>query len=145
MEETTAAERHWIRGIQYQYFQREISYLQRNRTPKPLLVDQFGLCIDEHQIVRCRGRFNNSSLPLGTKNPMLLPHNHHYVKSLIPDVHHRLKHSRVNDTLATICEEFWILRGRQAVKNVIRHYIICKKMDGRAYPPVNIMPDLPSV
>ena len=141
VEEITAAERHWIRGIQYQYFQREISYLQRNRTPKPLLVDQFGLFIDEHQIVRCRGRLNNSSLPLGTKNPMLLPHNHHYVKLLISDVHHRLKHSRVNDTLATIREEFWILRGRQTVKNVIRHCIICKKMDGCAYPPVN-MPDL---
>ena len=36
-----------------------------------------------------------------------------------------------------------ILKGRQAVKQVIQHCITCKKMDGLAYPAVN-PPDLSS-
>ena len=91
--------------------------------------------------MRCRGRFNNSSLQLGTKNPILLPHNHHYTK--INDVHKRLHHGGINNTLTTICEGYWILKGRQAVKQVIRHCVTCKKMDGLAYPAVN-PPDLPN-
>ena len=106
-------------------------------------MDQFGLFFDENQIMRCRGRFNNSSLQLGTKNPILLPHNHHYTKLLISDVHKRLHHGGINDTLTTIREEYWILKGRQAVEQVIRHCVTYKKMDGLAYPAVN-PPDLPN-
>lgn len=94
IEEIKSAERHWIRGIQHESFQAEMRYLQTNRTPKHLLVDQFGLFIDEN-IVRYRGSLNNSSLQLGTKNPMLLPHNHHYVKQLISDVHKKIHHSGI--------------------------------------------------
>lgn len=91
--------------------------------------------------MRCRG--NNSSLQLGAKNPILLPHDHHYVKLLINDVHKKIHHGGINDILTMIREEHWILQGRQAVKGVIQHCITCKKMDGFAYPTVN-PPDLPS-
>ena len=46
-------------------------------------------------------------------------------------------------TLTTIREEYWILKGRQAVKQVIQHCVTCKTMDGLAYPAVN-PPDLPN-
>lgn len=144
LAEITETEKYWIRCIQYERLQDEMRHLQTNRPPKPCLIDQFGLFTDKDQIVRCRGRLNNSTLPLGTKNPILLPYNHCFVKLLIIDVHERLNHSGVNDTLATVCEDFWVLKGRQAVKQIIRHCITCKKMDGHAYPPVNT-PDLPTV
>ena len=118
--------------------------MQTNRPPKPILYDQFGLFMDHDQVVRCRGRLNNSTLPLGTKNPILLPHSHCYIKLLISDFHVRMKHGGVNDTLAAIREEFWILKGRQAVKQIVRHCITCKRMDGHPYPPVSA-PDLPTV
>ena len=111
-EEIKLAERQWIRGIQHQSFQAEIRYLQTNRALKPLLVHQFGLFIDEIQIMRCRGRLNNSSLQLGKKNQILLPHDHYYVKLLVSDVHKRIHHGGINDTLTTIREEYWILKGR---------------------------------
>ena len=82
VEEIKSPERHWIKGIQHESFQAEISYLKLDRAPKPLRVDQFGLFFDENQIVRCRGRLNNSSLQLEAKNPVLLPHDHYYTKRL---------------------------------------------------------------
>ena len=93
--------------------------------------------------MRCRCRLNNSSLQLGAKNPILLPYDHHYVKLLVSDVRKWIHHGGINDTLTTIREEYWILKGRQVVKQVIRHCVTCKKMDGLAYPTVN-PPDLPS-
>ena len=143
VEEIKSAERHWIKGIQHESFQAEIRYLKLDRAPKPLRVDQFGLFFDENQIVRCQGRLNNSSLQLGVKNTILLPYDHYYTELLISDVHKRLHHGGINDTLTTIRKEYWILKGRQAVIQVIRHCVTCKKMDGLAYPAVN-PPDLPS-
>ena len=87
VEEISEAERHWIRCIQHKNFQEEIRYLQTNRPPKPILYDQFGLFMDHNQVVRCRGRLNNS-----TKNPILLPHSHWL---LITHVHVRMKHGGV--------------------------------------------------
>ena len=48
VEEIKSAERHWIRGIQQGSFQAEMKYLQSERAPKPLRVDQFGLFFDEN-------------------------------------------------------------------------------------------------
>ena len=121
----------------------EISYLQARQATKPIRVDQFGLYLDESQILRCRGRINNSSLCLRAKNPILLPYNHHYVNLLIFHVHWKLKHSGIGDTLASIREQYWVLKGRQAVKRIIRKCVTCKRMDGVAYPVVR-PPDLPT-
>ena len=41
-------------------------------------------------------------------------------------------------------ERFWILRGRQAVKRVLRRCVICKKLEGLSYP-AHISPDLPRI
>ena len=54
-----------------------------------------------------------------------------------------MKHSGITDTLATIREKFWILRGRQAVKSVIRHCVTCNKLEGLSYSSV-MPPDFPS-
>ena len=93
--------------------------------------------------LRCKGRINNSSLTLNSKQPILLPHDHPYIKLLISDVHQKVKHSGTNDTLTTLRERFWILKGKQAVGKVIRWCTLCQRMDGSAYPSVS-PPDLPS-
>ena len=142
-KEINLAERYWIRSIQLEEFPAEITYLQSRQAAKPIRIDQFGLYLDDFKILRCRGRVNNSSLCLGAKNPILLPYNHHYVHLLILHVHRKLKHSGIGDTLASIREQYWVLKGRQAVKQIIRKCVTCKRMDGVAYPVVK-PPDLPT-
>ena len=66
------------------------------------------------------------------------------VELLIRQTHERVKHSDVNNTLTTIQERFWILRGRQAVKRVLRCCAICKKLEGLSYP-ASYSPDLPNI
>ena len=101
------------------------------------------LFLDEKQLLRCRGRINNFSLPQTSKNPILLPSSHHYVDLLIRHTHELVKHSAMTNTLTTLRERFWILKGRQAVKGVLKRCVRCRKLEGLPYSSYN-SPDLPS-
>ena len=93
--------------------------------------------------MRCRGRLNNSTLSLSAKNPILLPHNHLFVNLLIQQYHERSKHSGVNDTFTLLRENYWILKGRRAVKLVRNKCVTCWKCEGLPYN-VTTTPDLPA-
>lgn len=138
------AESLWIRTVQAKAFSSEISNVQKGLEVKPHRVDQFAWYFDENHVMRCRGIINNSSLQPESKHPILLPSNHPFVELLIRQNHEKVKHSAVNNTLTTIRKGFLILRGRQAVKCVLRRCVICKKLEGLSYP-TSYSPDLPSI
>ena len=48
------------------------------------------------------------------------------------------------DTLTTLRESYWILRGREATKRIIKQCIICRKFDGVPFKP-QPTPDLPDM
>lgn len=79
-----------------------------------------------------------------SKNPDLLPSKNDLVNLMIKDVHHRIKHSGVRDTLTTLRESYWILRGREATKRIIKPCIICRTFDGVPFKP-QTTPDLPDM
>ena len=143
VDEINRAETYWIRTIQAKSFASEINFLRNGNQSKPLRVEQFALFLDDKQILRCRGRINNSTLSLSTKNPVLLPSSHPYVDLLIRHTHERVKHSAVTNTLTTLREGFWISKGRQAVKRVLKRCVTCRKLEGLPYSSYN-SPDLPS-
>ena len=138
------AEQLWIRSLQAKSFLVEITFLKShsNQAP-PIRIHQFGLFLDHTSLFRFWGRVNNATLSSTTKNPVFLPTKHPWIKLLILHVHHQVKHSGINDTLPTIREKFWILRGRQAVKRVIRCCVTCNKLEGMPYSSVMAL-DLPS-
>ena len=104
-----------------------MSHLQSNcRSSKPIRIDQYGLFIDSNKVLKCRGRINEADLPATSKQPILMPSKHHVVELLIQDVHKKIKHSGTSDTLSIIRERFWILKGRQAVKRVLKSCTIWK-------------------
>jgi len=139
------AETIWIKSIQGSSFSKEIDFLstRNSGSSAPLYVSQFGLFLDEQCILKCKGRLNNASLDLGSKNPILLPSRHRFVELLIEDAHNRVKHNGIRDTLTTIRERYWILRGREATKRIIKKCVVCRKAEGAPYksPPP---PDLPT-
>ena len=56
--------------------------------------------------------------------------------------HHNVKHSGVSDTLTYLRERYWILKGWQVVRRLIRACVVCRKLEGPAYPTIPA-PDLP--
>ena len=142
-DEIDYAETCWIRTIQAISFANEIDFLRNATQSKPRRVEQFALFLEEKQILRCRGRINNSIVPPTSKNPILLPSRHPFVDLLIRHTHEHVKHSAVTNTLTTLQERFWILKGRQAVKHVLKRCVTCRRLEGLPYSSYN-SPDLPS-
>jgi len=134
--EMNDAEALWIKGIQHKSFDAELQYLKKSKSSPPLRVAQFGLFIDDN-ILKCKGRINNSTLSLQSKNPVLLPSNHRFVELIVAQSHHKVQHSGVNDTLVLLRERYWILKGRQAVRKVCRSCVTCKRLQGMCYPSVS--------
>ena len=77
------------------------------------------------------------------KNPILLPNKSRFVELLIFEIHGKVKHSGIRDTLATIRERFWLIRGREAVKRIIKKCVTCRKAEGVSYA-ATAPPDLPA-
>ena len=104
---------------------------------KPLYVDQFGLYLDDQHVLKCKGRIGNSTLAATEKHPVLLPTKHPVVKLLVREVHCRVKHGGVNTTQAATREKYWILKGRQLIKGILRRCVVCKRTEG---PPYCVQP-----
>ena len=73
---------------------------------------------DEHNIC-CKGRLNQSNLPLSMKNPVLLPTKHRFTELLVMERHNAVHHNGMPDTLAAVRERYWIVKGGVVVKEVI--------------------------
>ena len=109
----------------------------------PIRVAQFGLFLSEDQTIRCKGRISNAPLPTSSKSPILLPSKHAFVKLVIKQTHDRVKHSGINATLTALRERYWVLRGRETVKRVIRHCEVCCRYEASPCKPSQFA-DLPS-
>ena len=137
------AETNLIKSIQGVAFNKEIEYLQSSKSAKaPLYVSQFNLTIDEKHVLRCRSRINNAAVIESCKQPILLPPGNHYVTLLIQECHEKIFHNGTRETLNAIRQRFWIPRGREAVKKLIRRCFICRKLEGLPFKTV-FCPNLP--
>ncbi|XP_073239982.1 uncharacterized protein [Porites lutea] len=106
-------------------------------------VKQFNLFLDDDKIIRCKGRINNADTTEEGKNPVLLPSRHRYTELLIRERHDHVHHNGVRETLNAIRETHWVLKGREAVKRVIRKCTICIRYEGKPFTAPS-SPDLPT-
>ena len=67
---------------------------------------------------------------------------HHFTKLLIKKAHDRVLHNGVRETLTELRSKFWIVKGRNLVKSIIRQCQICRRHEGRpcSAPPAPPLP-----
>ena len=87
----------------------------------PLLYEGF---------IRLGGRLHFAKLPREQRHPLLLDGRHHITKLLILQTHIRLHYLGVRIILAELREEFWVLRARQTIKQVLRSSLPCRIAKG---------------
>ena len=63
---------------------------------------QFRLFLDDDGIWRCGGRIGNADVPYSTKYPIFLHKDHHLTKLFVLNVHQRVFHDGVKETLTEI-------------------------------------------
>ena len=90
------AEQCWIRDVQSTITEEKLTDLRKH----------LGNRKDERGIIRCFGRLNNSSLPLETKNPILLPKKHYFTQLIIWYCHCKVLHNGTKETLQELRSRF---------------------------------------
>lgn len=71
-----------------------------------------------------------------------MPAKHHFVSLLVFDSHKKVFHFGISDTLMEIREKYWVIKGRQTVKNVLKRCVLCKRFN--SLPGVQVTAPLPA-
>lgn len=137
---------YWIIYCQKLNFSKEYNFLKTNANWKPdtnlPLISQFNLFIDSEGIIRCKGRISKAKICYAAKNPILMPRDSYFTSLLIKNIHAKLYHMGVNQTLAEIRKDFWIPRGKATVKTILKDCVICKRIHSHSFKTPN-PPQLP--
>ena len=97
---------------------------------------------DKNRLYRSMGRLSNANWNFNTKFPILLHNDHYLTESVVKDNHERVLHNGFKHTLSEVRKNYWIVRGGNYIKKILRKCIICKKFNARcySYPSVSNLP-----
>ena len=130
-----------IKTVQREEYEEELEELKKsNKTSKKSRLRKLHPMLQEN-VLRVGGRLDKAPIPDDAKHPIILPSNHHASTLIIRDVHQRLGHAGREHVLAAVREKYWMVGGRNAVRRVLGHCLVCRKREG---PTVSQqMADLP--
>lgn len=99
--------------------------------------------VQNNGLLRCKGTLECSDLELESQQPIILPRNDKLTKLVIEECHQKTKHSGIRATLGELRLRFWVPKGRQAVKKVLKECVTCMKAQGKPFksPPMAPLPD----
>jgi hypothetical protein len=116
--------------VQGESFAAELKTLRDHmQLPDGSKIARFNPFLDEG-FIRLGGRLQFAKLSREQRHPLLLDGQHHFTKLLILETHIRLHHLGVRIILPELREEFWILRARQTIKQVIYSCLPCRIAEG---------------
>ena len=119
VDELLDAERCWVRYEQT-LMSRESEKFEKLKGPLNLFYDKSGLFRSRTRIDRC------SKLNYNTVNLILLRKEYHFTKLIVLRAHENVFHSGLESTLTNVRSNYWIIKGRQFVKKVLKHCYVCK-------------------
>ncbi|XP_045033908.1 uncharacterized protein LOC123475368 [Daphnia magna] len=101
----------------------------------------FEIYSDGEGILRVGGRLNYALLSFDVNHPKFLPHDHPITRLIVMREHDLLFHPTPERLLISIRSEYWIIKGRVAIKKYLHKCFICKRH--RATPCISLMAPLP--
>ncbi|XP_061191732.1 uncharacterized protein LOC133199968 [Saccostrea echinata] len=132
-----------ITMVQRDAYSMEMRCLQHHRPlPKGSPLMHLNPYLDNSGLLRVGGRLNQSDLPEGTKNPVLLPKKSFLSRLLVSHYHEEVKHQgRLFTEAAIRSNGYWITGAKRLVSSVINHCITCRRLRGKFQE--QIMSNLP--
>ena len=98
-----------------------------------ILTKDFNLIYDDDNLIRCEDRLKNPPLPYETKTPYLISTYHCLATLIVKHFHESLLHISVKQTLVKLRQKYWICRGRNFVRKILRNCNLCRKYEGPPY------------
>ena len=130
-EEISNAEKYWV---QSERFLDELTSVRgRGSISRNSPLWRLSAFLDSDGILRVGGRLEMSNLPYDAKHPVILPAKHHISRLVITHIHNQGHHNLgVNFTLAELRQKYWIVNGREEIKQWERECDACKKKTQRS-------------
>ena len=131
----------WVYLFQSAHFAKEINLIKAR---KPLRLSNPLSRLNplyDGRLLRVGGRLSKALLDSDVKHPLILPDRCHFAVLSIRFTHLIELHAGTQLTLATQRRQYWIIKGRQAVKSEIGRCLVCRKFS--ASNTQQLMGDLP--
>lgn len=126
--ELTTAHYTLIRIAQSETFEKEILTLKKgislNKNDRLSPLTPF---VDEKGILRVGGRLKHTDLPFDSKHPILLCSRHPLTKLIFEYKHKVLLHPGTQLLLSSVRQYYWVIRGKDLSKAVVRNCLTCFK------------------
>ncbi|GFU68957.1 integrase catalytic domain-containing protein [Trichonephila clavipes] len=127
-EEIDGAEKCWIQIVQRDAFAEEVNCLRSSKLLlKTSVILEFNHFLDSDELIRVDERLQKSKFCYLRKHPILSRAKHYFVNLIVRDSHEKVFHGGVSETLLEIRERFWLIKGRQTVKNIFKKCVLCKR------------------
>lgn len=134
-EEIDNAEKSLISQAQNQAFGEDIKSLKKNG----VVTSNSILCsllphIDEDGLIRMTGRLSLvETLPHNVRYPIILPRRHHVTRLIVKQYHENSNHvAGTNHLLALISEKYWLVHGREEIRDCEKSCLVCKRRTAKA-------------
>ena len=106
--------------------------------------------LDKKGVMRVGGRLSRAPLPFSGRHPIILDPEHNLTRLIVYQFHYDFFHAKTEHILGKIRQHYLIIRGRRAIRNMIRSCHACKKRGVKPQfpfmgplPPVRTTPDYP--
>ena len=92
------------------------------------------LVYDERFLLRSKTRYSEfDKLDTSIKSPLLSRSHSHFTNLVIRDAHEKV--NGVNSTLNFLRNKYWLIRGRQSIKPLLRQCVTCKYVNAKTITP----------
>ena len=94
------------------------------------------LVYDEHFLLRSKTRYSEfDKLDANRKLSLLLRSHSHFTNLVVRDAHEKVFHNGVNSNLNLLRSKYWLIRGRQSIKSLLRQCGTCKYINAETVRP----------
>ena len=131
-DEITWAELKCIRVMQREGFPKELALLLDKKRDTTGPCKNLDLYLDEHQVIKCRGRIDHLILPEKECEPILIDVKNPMVYAIIMSIHRHAACASKNNTIHRVKLKFYGPRLRSEVKKVNNRCNCCRYL--RAQP-----------
>ena len=137
-EEISNAEKYWVQETQSECFLDELTTVRGGASiSRNSPLGRLSPFLDSNGILHVGGRLEMSNLPYDAKHPVILLKKHHISRLVIAHIHNQVHHNLgVNFTLAELQQKYWIVNGREEIKQWERECNACENTEvNRSWHP----------
>ena len=120
-----------LRSAEFFWLKENPKYFDKKKLK--ILFRDLKLINDEYEFIRCESRLKFAPLPYEAKIPYLISTEHYLADLIVRHLHGKLNNILIKQILAEIRQKYWICRGRNFIRKILKTCVLCRKYEGPPY------------